>query len=464
MKVFSIEKEKNHKVFNFFGIKIKKKSLNNFSKNIEIRLSDIKDSQQVFNYQIMNKIKENELKNKIKNGEKVKVFFLIAQPSKFGMETIYESMLKSDIFDPYIYSIYYDKNNKLNDDFRFQCDKNYNYWKERNYRVINGYDENYNAIPLYEHNPDIIFISDPVMFGFSSFKNHIFNWHYLTCYVPYGLSIMEDTRYHFNFVSINEMWKVFAPTKYDYNYFIDKSMHYGLNTVFYGYPEFDAYNKPINSINIPEKINNDKPTVIYAPHWSIKDYGRNNISTFHLHAKYIFSLLEKYPNINFVFKPHPRLLPRLYDLINDKEIMTPDEYKKYVDSWNSSPNGVVLNDVEYIDLFKKSTTLITDCGSFVLEYLYSGHPCIYIVNPELRHFGEKKDSFLDKYSSLGQEILKTYNICYNELDIQTNFENIVLKNIDNKKEERNRILEKYSDYIGTSGECIVEHLIKTLTK
>lgn len=464
MKLFSIYQENNHKVFNLLGIKFKKRSFSLFSKNIKKTLSNIKDAQQVFNYHIMNKIKESELRAKIKEGKKVNVFFLIAQPSKFGMETVYETMLKSELFEPYIYSIYLDKNTSLDKNFQKQCDINYNYWKERGYRVINGYDENYNPIPLYEHEPDIIFITDPVMFGFTSFNNHIFNWHYLTCYVPYGLSIMEDVPYHFNFVSINEMWKVFAPTRFDYNSFINQSDTYGLNTVYFGYPEFDSYNSEINENQIPQKINNNNPTVIYAPHWSIKDYGRNNISTFHLYSKYFLDLLKKYPEINFVFKPHPRLLPRLYDLIDDKEIMSPEEYQKYIDEWNSAPNGIVLGEVDYIELFKKSSALITDCGSFVLEYLYSGHPCIYLVNPNLRHFGKKKNSFLDKYSLLGQEILKTYNICHNELDIQTNFENIVLKNIDDKKDEREAVLKKYSDYTGNSGKSIVEYLNKILTE
>lgn len=463
MKLFSIYQENNHKVFNFLGIKFKKRSFTIFSKNIQKNLTNIKDAQQVFNYQIMNKIKESELKAKIKEGKKVKVFFLIAQPSKFGMETVYEAMMESDLFEPYIYSVYYDKNTSLDKNLQKQCDINYSYWKERGYRVINGYDENYNPIPLYEHEPDIIFITDPVMFGFSSFKNHIFNWHYLTCYVPYGLSIMEDVPYHFNFMSINEMWKVFAPTRFDYKSFINKSLTYGLNAVYFGYPEFDSYDKKINENQIPQKINNDKPTVIYAPHWSIKDYGRNNISTFHLYSTYFLDLLKKYPEINFVFKPHPRLLPRLYDLIDDKTIMSPKEYQDYIDEWNSAPNGLVLGEVDYIELFKKSSALITDCGSFIGEYLYSHNPCIYLVNPELRHFGKTKSSYLEKYSEYGQDILKTYYICKNQKEIQDNFENVVIKNIDAKKEDREAVLKKYSDYIGTSGKSIVEYLNKILT-
>ena len=465
MKLISITRKNTYKVLNLLGIKIKIPSYSARLQTIEKLIANVRTQiadRQVFHYQIINRIKEQELREKIRRGGKVKVFFLIAQPSKFGMETIYEGMLASELFDPCIYSVYYDKNKQLDGILRQQCDTNFDYWRRKGYRVLNGFDEEYKPVPLYERKPDIVFISDPVLFGFSSFKNHIFNWHYLTCYVPYGLSIMEDSAYHFNFVPINEMWKVFCQTRYDYEQFINCSRHFGLNAVYYGYPEFDSYARPIEEGNIPDKINNGKPIVIYAPHWSIKDPKRNNISTFHLYWKYFLSLLEKYPDINFVFKPHPRLLPRLYDLIDDKTIMKPEAYHEYVRQWNEAPNGFVMGEGDYIDLFRKSVVLITDCGSFIGEYLYTHNPCIYLVNPNLFHFGKIKNNFLEKYSLYGQEILTTYYICHSEKEIQKNFENVVIKKIDNKKELREQVMKKYSEYIGNAGQRIVEHLTRAL--
>lgn len=40
-------------------------------------------------------IKEELLKQKVKNGEKIRVVFLITYSAKFGMESIYRSMFES---------------------------------------------------------------------------------------------------------------------------------------------------------------------------------------------------------------------------------------------------------------------------------------------------------------------------------------------------------------------------------
>ena len=48
-----------------------------------------------YSFYIFNKYKEELLKQKVKNGEKIRVVFLITYSAKFGMESIYRSMLES---------------------------------------------------------------------------------------------------------------------------------------------------------------------------------------------------------------------------------------------------------------------------------------------------------------------------------------------------------------------------------
>ena len=91
MKLFYTETKDEHKIYNFMGIKFKVRT----NKKMENYLYYSHYMCQFYNYQLANKIKENILKEKVRRGEKVKVFFLMAQPSKFGMETIYSEMQKT---------------------------------------------------------------------------------------------------------------------------------------------------------------------------------------------------------------------------------------------------------------------------------------------------------------------------------------------------------------------------------
>jgi len=66
-----------------------------------------------------------------------------------------------------------------------------------------------------------------------------------------------------------------------------------------------------------------------------------------------------------VFKPHPRLK---YELVQHG-IMTMAEADEYYDAWRSIPNASVYEQGNYFGLFVESTLMITDCISFLGEYL-----------------------------------------------------------------------------------------------
>ena len=52
------------------------------------------------------------------------------------------------------------------------------------------------------------------------------------------------------------------------------------------------------------------------------------------------------------------------------------EYDEYVAQWNNLPNAYLYNKGNYIELFKTSDLLITDCSSFLLEYMPTLKPII----------------------------------------------------------------------------------------
>ena len=87
-------------------------------------------------------------------------------------------------------------------------------------------------------------------------------------------------------------------------------------------------------------------------------------------------LAEKYRGrIQFAFKPHPRLKPKL--------MMHPDwgveRTEAYYKLWREMPNTVFVEG-DYVDLFRSSDAMIHDCSSFMGEYLFMNKPVAFLGN------------------------------------------------------------------------------------
>lgn len=410
----------------------------------------INGSNVCLSYYSLNKIKEVELKEKVLNGGKIKVLFLISYLAKFGFESVYDTMIKDSIFDPYIFVCHprdtlFDKEPSYFD----EALKTYELLKSRKYKTIFAYDFiTKKPISMNILDPDIIFFNNPNLYEFSIYKNAKLNKDFLTCYIDYSVYVVDKYDYKYNNVYVNTAWINFAENYFTYREYLNNK---NANVVLTGYPKLDSYSKPIDECVIPKKIDNCKKIVIYAPHWTIKnisDIKSTNLGTFHLYHKYFMSLLKSNPTINFVFKPHPDLPYRIID----SKLMDYDYYQNYIKEWNNSSNGVYINEGEYIDLFRKSYCLITDSGSFIAEYLPTKNPCIYLVNPEEENVIE------NTFNSFAKNILNTYYLAYNDRDINKYFNMVVIEENDCMKEKRLSSLEDSFINIGSAGKNITEYI------
>ena len=155
-------------------------------------------------------------------------------------------------------------------------------------------------------------------------------------------------------------------------------------------------------------------------------------------------LADKYKeDISIVFKPHPLLMTKLYQVWGQER--TDDYYARWAYGKNTQ---LVTGD--YISLFINSDAMIHDCGSFTIEYLYTKKPVMYLINDE--HHSDQLNEF-DKMA---------FNLHYKgrcEDDIES-FINNVIKGIDKMKNER---LKFYDDYLippnGTSASDNIIHAI-----
>ncbi len=119
--------------------------------------------------------------------------------------------------------------------------------------------------------------------------------------------------------------------------------------------------------------------VILSPHHTIdKAADGLALSTFLTHAPLFLKLPEMFPEIDFVFRPHPLLFPRLATAKWWGEAKT----AAYRAKMEAFPNVEFQQGGDYFDSFAASDALIHDCGSFLAEYFYTGKPQAYLLESE----------------------------------------------------------------------------------
>ena len=208
-------------------------------------------------------------------------------------------------------------------------------------------------------------------------------------YIPYGM-ITIKAEWIYNTRYTNLAWKLFYPTQMHLKYAREHSFNKAKNVVVVGEPNAKRYLTAHNSYPWKPQHNNHVKKVIWAPHYSVSG-GYLQRSSFLWMADIMKEVVRQYEgSIQFVLKPHPRLMSELYN--------HPDWGKEktdtYYELWNSGVNTQIETG-EYIDLFMTSDAMIHDCGSFTAEYLYTKKPVLFAsidikdVSSNLDYFGSE---------------------------------------------------------------------------
>ena len=116
--------------------------------------------------------------------------------------------------------------------------------------------------------------------------------------------------------------------------------------------------------------------IVICPHHTLDRVpGELALSTFPAHADLFMRLPEMFPEIDFVFRPHPLLFPRLATAKWWGEART----ATYERAMEAHPNVEFQRGGDYFASFADSDAMIHDCGSFLAEYFYTGRPQCYLL-------------------------------------------------------------------------------------
>ena len=410
-QLFKVRQDEKYMILTIFGLKIK--TSKDYSKILDLRYKTTIA--------------------KLKKSPKIRVAFYV-NDSKWKCQNLYNLMAANDSYEPFIII---GKNDVELGHFEYQTKENilalYDYFKTRGMKVYLAYDfEKYKYIPLDKFKPDIIFYSR--QWKIPQIHNILETSKFaLTCYVPYFISnspakLEAGSDFH------NKLWRYYILNNDLKTEYSKVMKNHGKNLKVVGYPELDTYLHPSDK---------EKKYTIYAPHWSVGADTPLNYATFEQNGNFILDFAKQHPELNWIFKPHPALKSKLIS----SKIMSKSEVEEYYTSWDLL--GMKYEGPDYFDLFKQSKVLITDCGSFLTEYMPTTNPVI------LLHSNSAKN-----YNFLAKKVTKYYYKANNLKELTKLFEEILLDGNYYYKVKRLEILDKLK-LITNASQNIIDDLNKT---
>lgn len=373
------------------------------------------------------------------------VFFAMSLPM-WRYQHLYELMKEHHKFKVYIIiqPIISDYNQALSKDVNDLK----SFFTAKGIEYTLGVDANGIALDIRKvMDPDIIFYPQPYYgyyvsdFSYNSFIDK------LICYFPYAFWTAGGN-WSYNLPFHNIAWKLFYSTGLHKKDAKKMSQRKGHNVEVVGYPSSDDFLKvPHKDIWRDQSI--VKKRVIWASHFTISP-GLLYQSNFLWMSEVMLDIAKIYfDKIQFAFKPHPRLFSELCkhpDWGEERAI-------GYYQEWQNMENSQIETG-EFTDLFMTSDAMIHDCGSFTVEYHYSGNPVMYIAKNFEEQLKEKND--------FGKIAMNLHYVGKCKQDIIDFIENVVLAGEDPLKPQRQQFLEDY--LIPPHGKTVAENTMDVLLR
>ena len=369
--------------------------------------------------------------NRLRRKEVIDVLFVLNELGAWKTESLYTKMVEHPRFRPRLLLV---PTEETPDGVAIL--KNYIEKKGYEYEEI-AFDEK----KQNQFQSDIIFYQKP--YDEVSIYSFMYHLDTLFCYVLYAFRNRNYPQIR-NYKFIKFIWQFYAEN----NRVIEESVHVfstkARNMVNTGIPIMDDFLLDKSYFDDPWKKTASKKRIIYAPHHTITSEEVYEYATFLDYGDFMLDMADKYKDrVQWAFKPHPVLKNKLYSIWGKKK--TDDYYGK----WDSLENGqIALGD--YMGLFKHSDAMIHDCGSFKLEYLYSGNPVMYL---------QKGEPIFDYSNWQTTEALNLHYKGKTKEDIE-NFIINVINGFDPLKDDRKNFVDNY--LTPPNGKTACENIINAI--
>lgn len=353
----------------------------------------------------------------------LRVAFILTEISKWKYQSLYDILEKSEEYIPYIVTFATERERSTSPaEQAARRKEKVEFFEKRGMRIYNVWDESCGCVSDKSLlNADIVYYQQTWEIAKGLKPWDLAKTKYLF-YVHYSLPSAFSLDLHIGMSfhrSLNEYLVTNRGQADLYRAYIKKRfLPYNCKLVPVGHPMVDnfyLYEKKSDAV--------EDGFVIYAPHWSFV-YGDHvppmRLSTFLENGKFILAYAQQHPEFKWVFKPHPSLR---YDL-SKSGVMTKEEVDAYYAAWEELGPSCYTSD--YVDFFMRSRAMITDCGSFLLEYACTGNP---IIRPIY------KDLNVSAYPMF-EKLYSTYYNTHSNDELKSMLDRVVVEGDDFKGDER----------------------------
>lgn len=210
----------------------------------------------------------------------------------------------------------------------------------------------------------------------------------------------------------------------------------GANCVLTGSAKMDGYAQI-------KPVKRTRKRIILAPHHAVET-AATAAGSFLYYSSDLLKLVKEFPEVDFVFRPHPLLFQKLRDHQQIKDMSEWGRWgDKKVDDYfralRQMSNVIISPNGDYLQEFADSDAMIHDCGSFSAEYLYTGKPCAYVW---------RKTIDVNRiFTPFGVKCINAHYIVHSPEDIRAFIRNVVIGGRDPKKTYR-KLLAKREVMVG----------------
>jgi 2-polyprenyl-3-methyl-5-hydroxy-6-metoxy-1,4-benzoquinol methylase len=268
-------------------------------------------------------------------------------------------------------------------------------------------------------------------------------------YVPYGLEIGGgacNLNWQFDLPLQRSAWRIFARSDRHQRMFGKYCRSGNGHVVVVGHPKLDALSE-ISSLKIDESLQNriaGRKVVLWTPHFSVGNPPA--WSTFELYVEPILSAMEKRKDLFLLIRPHPMF----FQAMLEKQVWDVGGEQQFKQRIANSHNLALDEDPNYLTAFAVSDALMADVGSFLLEFLPTLKPILYLYHPQ--GLGLNDDG----------EIVEHYYQAKSTDDIAP-FLDMVCRGDDPMRLGREAAIPEYLYFVdGQVGKRICEHVVNAL--
>lgn len=380
---------------------------------------------------------------RIQKKTRLSVGFVAWNVPMWKYHSLYKAMEASDRFDPFvILSLSPGKDETTN---RLELEDMKKTFSERGYKIygrVQPSDLNFEKKLLKK--VDIVFFVQPGLPR--CMEKHLRKL--VLCYSDYGFCITRVMGWTQNTFLENICLLHFVSSVKLVSEIKKIRENGGINVFYGGYlygDEMLGWKKSENPNPWKEQLR-EKKKVIWAPHFSIDSKHVLPLSSFLKICDSMLELAEEFKDtVQFAFKPHPYL----YSKLCEESFWGKEKADAYYERWKNMDNGQ-LETGKYESLFFHSDAIVHDCGSFIVEYLYTKNPCMYLCEDE-SYFNEiAKDALACYYRGTAKEEIRAF------------IQDVVIGGSDTLKEKRVAFYQEY--LLPPNGKSAAENIIDSLSE